>query len=115
MRFLALFFLMIRRPPRSTLFPYTTLFRSTELRAQARQLKADGRQEQALVLVKQSYNPAVDAYLQSLRDFVQMQEQVARTSQQEMAASRRLTVGFAAVAVGLLLLGIVIEIGRAHV
>src|SRR2546422_10198344 len=27
------FFLMIRRPPRSTLFPYTTLFRSTELAA----------------------------------------------------------------------------------
>src|SRR2546425_338366 len=25
-----LFFLMIRRPPRSTLFPYTTLFRSRE-------------------------------------------------------------------------------------
>src|SRR5258708_10402118 len=25
-----LFFLMIRRPPRSTLFPYTTLFRSTD-------------------------------------------------------------------------------------
>src|SRR5690349_24226050 len=26
---LKLFFLMIRRPPRSTLFPYTTLFRSS--------------------------------------------------------------------------------------
>src|SRR3712207_8493931 len=26
------FFLMIRRPPRSTLFPYTTLFRSPRLR-----------------------------------------------------------------------------------
>src|SRR5438105_15583716 len=26
--FLFLFFLMLRRPPRSTLFPYTTLFRS---------------------------------------------------------------------------------------
>src|SRR3990172_6895393 len=26
-----LFFLMIRRPPRSTLFPYTTLFRSASL------------------------------------------------------------------------------------
>src|SRR2546422_11521953 len=26
------FFLMIRRPPRSTLFPYTTLFRSTNAR-----------------------------------------------------------------------------------
>src|SRR3712207_8219296 len=25
------FFLMIRRPPRSTLFPYTTLFRSREI------------------------------------------------------------------------------------
>src|SRR3712207_2641935 len=25
------FFLMIRRPPRSTLFPYTTLFRSTRI------------------------------------------------------------------------------------
>src|SRR6266487_6212154 len=28
------FFLMIRRPPRSTLFPYTTLFRSTNCRFQ---------------------------------------------------------------------------------
>src|SRR3712207_7745189 len=28
------FFLMIRRPPRSTLFPYTTLFRSDILRAE---------------------------------------------------------------------------------
>src|SRR5438105_10870042 len=27
-RLLCFFFLMIRRPPRSTLFPYTTLFRS---------------------------------------------------------------------------------------
>src|SRR5438445_11457723 len=27
------FFLMIRRPPRSTLFPYTTLFRSPGVRA----------------------------------------------------------------------------------
>src|SRR2546429_5658485 len=27
-----LFFLMIRRPPRSTLFPYTTLFRSRKTR-----------------------------------------------------------------------------------
>src|SRR6266446_7201389 len=27
LRLLGIFFLMIRRPPRSTLFPYTTLFR----------------------------------------------------------------------------------------
>src|SRR5689334_25274833 len=30
--FLFFFFLMIRRPPRSTLFPYTTLFRSLQKR-----------------------------------------------------------------------------------
>src|SRR5438552_17354025 len=30
------FFLMIRRPPTSTLFPYTTLFRSRQPRARAR-------------------------------------------------------------------------------
>src|SRR2546425_8873776 len=34
--FVFFFFLMIRRPPRSTLFPYTTLFRS--LKAEAREL-----------------------------------------------------------------------------
>src|SRR3712207_8402275 len=32
------FFLMIRRPPRSTLFPYTTLFRSQRSDEQARVL-----------------------------------------------------------------------------
>src|SRR3712207_8037303 len=32
-----LFFLMIRRPPRSTLFPYTTLFRSEQQRVAVRQ------------------------------------------------------------------------------
>src|SRR5438093_10288848 len=31
--FFSFFFLMIRRPPRSTLFPYTTLFRSSQRRA----------------------------------------------------------------------------------
>src|SRR5215203_1213043 len=31
MRFIFLFFLMIRRPPRSTLFPYTTLFKPNRL------------------------------------------------------------------------------------
>src|SRR5258708_21481896 len=31
LRFILFFFLMIRRPPRSTLFPYTTLFRSAWL------------------------------------------------------------------------------------
>src|SRR5256885_11724919 len=39
---LIFFFLMIRRPPRSTLFPYTTLFRSPQLSA-LRALSEEGR------------------------------------------------------------------------
>src|SRR2546422_10913530 len=38
--FVCFFFLMIRRPPRSTLFPYTTLFRSR--RGDVRRLGARG-------------------------------------------------------------------------
>src|SRR5262252_10525794 len=41
------FFLMIRRPPRSTLFPYTTLFRSTELNSRPHTLPSS-----ALVLTE---------------------------------------------------------------
>src|SRR3712207_7148005 len=37
------FFLMIRRPPRSTLFPYTTLFRSRNVDALALGPSSDGR------------------------------------------------------------------------
>src|SRR5206468_12456623 len=35
------FFLMIRRPPRSTLFPYTTLFRSIRPEAQRQMVLTD--------------------------------------------------------------------------
>src|SRR3712207_7319049 len=38
------FFLMIRRPPRSTLFPYTTLFRSPGIRNLMRQGSAETSQ-----------------------------------------------------------------------
>src|SRR5215216_4007856 len=40
---LVFFFLMIRRPPRSTLFPYTTLFRSRASSRRARSLAPRGR------------------------------------------------------------------------
>src|SRR5437773_5992375 len=39
---LFLFFLVIRRPPRSTLFPYTTLFRSLHRRRGARARRVRG-------------------------------------------------------------------------
>src|SRR5258708_26629432 len=44
-----LFFLMIRRPPRSTLFPYTTLFRSRARRRGGHRLRRLGA-ERALGL-----------------------------------------------------------------
>src|SRR2546430_13088435 len=52
---------MIRRPPRSTLFPYTTLFRSApkvtaELLEMVRQINSAGT---AVVLVEQSVNIAL--------------------------------------------------------
>src|SRR2546422_5014556 len=40
--FLLFFFLMIRRPPRSTLFPYTTLFRSPASRGDGSPVHVQG-------------------------------------------------------------------------
>src|SRR3712207_9295058 len=45
------FFLMIRRPPRSTLFPYTTLFRSPPLRDLLRPLRGDVEGEDVVAAV----------------------------------------------------------------
>src|SRR4051812_50051394 len=43
------FFLMIRRPPRSTLFPYTTLFRSDQVYAQNEMLAYQQKESTARV------------------------------------------------------------------
>src|SRR3712207_8335602 len=49
---LVFFFLMIRRPPRSTLFPYTTLFRSADdLQAGVRDAQPAGEPGERLGLV----------------------------------------------------------------
>src|SRR5438876_174430 len=49
---------MIRRPPRSTLFPYTTLFRSQRLYGGQRDLTLTVRDGDA-VLVRDGYHPVV--------------------------------------------------------
>src|SRR3712207_7010936 len=51
--FCIFFFLMIRRPPRSTLFPYTTLFRSTRAAA-----SSGGHSESATSHVAPSTSPS---------------------------------------------------------
>jgi methyl-accepting chemotaxis protein len=78
-----------------------------ELRGKARQLKADGKADEAVALVKQTYNPAVAAYLTTLRDFVELQQKTAQTRLAEMGESRMLTVKIAAVAVAVLLAAII--------
>src|SRR2546427_7024382 len=45
---------MIRRPPRSTLFPYTTLFRSTDHRQARIQLEQDGPPDRLQVEVQRT-------------------------------------------------------------
>src|SRR3712207_9419544 len=58
------FFLMIRRPPRSTLFPYTTLFRSRDELRLARRDHGDLHAH-----VMQDANPEPIPYLKALQPF----------------------------------------------
>src|SRR3989440_12132552 len=84
--FYLFFFLMIRRPPRSTLFPYTTLFRSpvvVGLTADARDLLPVVRGAKALVVADHVAQPHPETAAQPAGE-----------------AERRLELG---------------EIGRAHV
>src|SRR3712207_7627649 len=63
MSFINFFFLMIRRPPRSTLFPYTTLFRSQQGKEFGRDLadRMSVRMRLQRVTTEQvTYNVAVD-------------------------------------------------------
>ena len=77
-----------------------------DLRKKATQMKSEGRNDEAIALVKQSYNPAVAAYLQSLRDFVDLQQKYAVQRQSELGADRMRTVQLAGVMVALVLAGI---------
>src|SRR2546422_1454701 len=72
---------MIRRPPRSTLFPYTTLFRSQpELPEEPSEAYNDPRLEhldrsvEELELSVRSYNCLKNANIQSIRELVQKSE-----------------------------------------
>src|SRR3989475_6643898 len=56
-----LFFLMIRRPPRSTLFPYTTLFRSLPPGAGDAALRAAQQRRAELEQYDPHLSKAIDA------------------------------------------------------
>src|SRR5437899_9829317 len=67
--YLSFFFLMIRRPPRSTLFPYTTLFRSHQL-PRAREPQARAHAGRAGAARDESRSEEHTSELQSLRHLV---------------------------------------------
>src|SRR2546421_7845823 len=62
------FFLMIRRPPRSTLFPYTTLFRSPTRRKVFERLRSGGKPVGGLARGLPVSRPAVSQHLKVLKE-----------------------------------------------
>ncbi len=77
-------------------------------RGEVNKLKAAGDLEKAAQAVHASYEPASDAYLKALADFVQLQEATAEQSRQAAAGASMDTVKLAALAVAILLLGIIV-------
>src|SRR5688572_31687463 len=58
--FISFFFLMIRRPPRSTLFPYTTLFRSQAIQHALRLSVGDQKLRPHSLVVGRGDSPALE-------------------------------------------------------
>src|SRR2546422_4895485 len=54
------FFLMIRRPPRSTLFPYTTLFRSRKANAEIAEAKRRIAEDERLLAEGKALSTVVE-------------------------------------------------------
>src|SRR5688572_31735174 len=64
----SIFFLIIRRPPRSTLFPYTTLFRSSLKRRPEQQLERLAVAEEEGLVVEQGLDHLVAALVARSED-----------------------------------------------
>src|SRR3712207_6864450 len=62
-----IFFLMIRRPPRSTLFPYTTLFRSAPFRERVPRVAEAVSRANAETGGRAAYLPVVDGTEEQIR------------------------------------------------
>src|SRR2546423_14790315 len=74
------FFLMIRRPPRSTLFPYTTLFRSSGAMAKAGKGLLEGTLQAGTSAVS---DKLLDLVGLGGKSATYLQEEIGRAVQQE--------------------------------
>src|SRR3712207_9296723 len=83
---LCFFFLMIRRPPRSTLFPYTTLFRSDETRARGVHHDVQAEEEEGYPVGTRQVG-----YGHDHRQGGQRERHADRTGQQQRFADRKST------------------------
>src|SRR2546430_8219948 len=88
---------MIRRPPRSTLFPYTTLFRSHPLSKADRRRIAEARIGDGGTRVSTPEREAVEVFLQEaaehlqyLREYVRSEEHTSELQSQSNLVCRLL-------------------------
>src|SRR3712207_7568381 len=75
------FFLMIRRPPRSTLFPYTTLFRSDVVTAKKRLQMQSQKLEQSVVKLDTQARQALSQGNEELARVALERKNVARSEE----------------------------------
>ena len=110
---LLIFFLMIRRPPRSTLFPYTTLFRSPHDGPDVRLLKEEFQEDQeGLLLANATVVVGIGMGVGGLENVAKIQE-MARSIGANIAITR--DVYHEGWLPQQLQVGISGQIGRAHV
>ena len=70
-----------------------------DLREKARQLKADGNEEEAVKMMNAQYLPAVESYISAQRDFVKMQKE--RVVQVQSATEARIQANINGISVAL--------------
>src|SRR3712207_9561934 len=90
---------MIRRPPRSTLFPYTTLFRSHQLLREVQLDHAGDRPREELAVVADQHHPGTRLLHEALElveagqvevvgRLVQEQDVITRQEQEDRKSTR---------------------------
>src|SRR3712207_7768990 len=81
---------MIRRPPRSTLFPYTTLFRSYLAAAGAAPARPEVEDEDAPAVLAEREAHVVDVFQLGREDFVRSEEHTSELQSRQYLVCRLL-------------------------